>query len=439
MDEYYRILESLPPALRTPLAKLDAHYAPHIQEIRLRLGQPVQFTIRGRLCPAAKFLPGTGLPAALETDTLRDCFLQLCRRSVYAYEDELKQGYFTVQGGCRIGVAGCRGPGGFSAVTSLNLRIARWVTCPLPPALDEAVAARAGGLLLAGPPGSGKTTLLRSIVQRLCESDALVSVIDERGELMACETGSLPRAAQIRCDVYARCTKPEGIAMALRCMNPQILVCDELGTAENAVAYLPGRDSTKAVLLGANFDGAGQCGPLLMAGAYNNASGVATMLQTAAWLAKADELPCDVIFAAFNTEDNRENGSTALANELEGRYEQLRMLNLKCLGWQGHPLTVYGTSANANLRNSLAGGLGLQYADRDLGADEKAFYGEKMSAVVLFQDVCLNDPAANVVLNSTRDTAENLDFALLDTTAQQLAAWVIERGDEPLNSYVVYW
>lgn len=44
MDEYYRILESLPPALRTPLAKLDAHYAPHIQEIRLRLGQPVQFT-----------------------------------------------------------------------------------------------------------------------------------------------------------------------------------------------------------------------------------------------------------------------------------------------------------------------------------------------------------------------------------------------------------
>ena len=105
MDEYYRILESLPPALRTPLAKLDAHYAPHVQEIRLRLGQPIQFTICGRLCPAAKFLPGTGLPAALETDTLRDCFLQLCRRSVYAYEDELKQGYFTVQGGCRIGVA----------------------------------------------------------------------------------------------------------------------------------------------------------------------------------------------------------------------------------------------------------------------------------------------------------------------------------------------
>ena len=73
-------------------------------------------------------------------------------------------------------------------------------------------------------------------MQKLCEGDTLVSVIDERGELMACEAGSLPRAAQIRCDVYARCTKAEGIAMALRCMNPQVIVCDELGTPGDAEA-----------------------------------------------------------------------------------------------------------------------------------------------------------------------------------------------------------
>lgn len=136
MDEYYRILESLPPALRTPLAKLDAHYAPHIQEIRLRLGQPVQFTICGRLCPAAKFLPGTGLPAALETDTLRDCFLQLCRRSVYAYEDELKQGYFTVQGGCRIGGSGLPRAGRL-----FRRNVAQSAHCTL---ADLSAAARAG-------------------------------------------------------------------------------------------------------------------------------------------------------------------------------------------------------------------------------------------------------------------------------------------------------
>lgn len=223
MDEYYRILESLPPALRTPLAKLDAHYAPHIQEIRLRLGQPVQFTICGRLCPAAKFLPGTGLPAALETDTLRDCFLQLCRRSVYAYEDELKQGYFTVQGGCRIGVAGCRGPGGFSAVTSLNLRIARWLTCPLPPELEALTVAPTGGLLLAGPPGSGKTTLLRSIARELVRQQKILSVIDERRELFAGNTHGEAL------DVLAGLPKGQAVQMALRTLSPQVILLDELG------------------------------------------------------------------------------------------------------------------------------------------------------------------------------------------------------------------
>ena len=49
MDEYYHILDSLPPALRTPLAKLNAHYAPHVQEIRLRLGQPVSVYIKSIL------------------------------------------------------------------------------------------------------------------------------------------------------------------------------------------------------------------------------------------------------------------------------------------------------------------------------------------------------------------------------------------------------
>lgn len=96
--------------------------------------------------------------------------------------------------------------------------------------------------------------------------------------------------------------KQEGYQIYLRLPDG----IEEQGTADNVVGYLPGKDHTKAVVLGANFDGAGQCGPLLMPGAYNNASGVATLLQTARWLAASDELPCDVIFAAFNTEDNRE-------------------------------------------------------------------------------------------------------------------------------------
>ena len=194
-------------------------------------------------------------------------------------------------------------------------------------------------------------------------------------------------------------------------------------TADNIIGYLPGKDHTKAVVLGAGFGN----------------PNLATLLQTAKWLAKSSELPCDVIFAAFYTEDNSKKGSAALSEYIEKQYVQIRMVNLKCSGWKGQPLIVYGAGSEAGLRKSLAGGLGIPYAERDVGGYEAAFHEEKMSSVSLFQDASVSDPKASAVLNTTDDIPENLDFAMLDDISKKLAAWVIERGDEPLESYVVYW
>lgn len=194
-------------------------------------------------------------------------------------------------------------------------------------------------------------------------------------------------------------------------------------SVDNIIGYLPGKDHTKAVVLGAGFGN----------------PNLATLLQTAKWLAKSSELPCDVIFAAFYTEDNSKKGSAALAAYTEKQYVQIRMVNLKCTGWKGQPVIVYGAGSEADLRKSLAGGLEIPYAERDVGGDEAAFREENMSSVSLFQDASVSDPKASAVLNTTDDIPENLDFAMLDDIAKKLAAWVIERGDEPLESYVVYW
>ena len=58
MDEYYRAAAALPQPLAGELGKLPPRYAAYVQEIRLRLGQPVLFTVQGRLTPCSKFLPG---------------------------------------------------------------------------------------------------------------------------------------------------------------------------------------------------------------------------------------------------------------------------------------------------------------------------------------------------------------------------------------------
>lgn len=254
MDEYYRLVAALPVPLCEGLQRLDPRRASTIQEIRLRAGQPVQFTVHGSLVPAAQFLPEKTCPAQLSPADLQECFLHLCDHSVYAYEEELRQGFFTILNGDRVGVAGIWSGSGFSRVTSLNLRVARWVTCPLPDAVREYLLYGYEGLLVAGVPGSGKTTFLRTLIQHLSRSAQIVCVVDERGELLAGGCEGLSKPEQIQCDVYTRCPKAEAICMALRCMNPATIVCDELGTPADVAAVEQGVASGARFLASVHCD-----------------------------------------------------------------------------------------------------------------------------------------------------------------------------------------
>ena len=54
-------------------------------------------------------------------------------------------GLFHHPGGDRIGVAGTKGASGFAVVTSLNLRVARWVTCEIPADILRQLSTLTGG------------------------------------------------------------------------------------------------------------------------------------------------------------------------------------------------------------------------------------------------------------------------------------------------------
>ena len=139
-------------------------------------------------------------------------------------------------------------------MTSLNLRVARPVTCELPPEVPAYLQQNSGGLLVAGPPGSGKTTFLRTLIRYLCEKGALVTVADERGELLAGESDGFTAGADVACDVYTRFPKAQAVCMALRCMNPQYIVCDEIGTASDAAALEAGVASGATFLASVHCD-----------------------------------------------------------------------------------------------------------------------------------------------------------------------------------------
>ena len=170
---------------------------------------------------------------------MEEILFTLCGGSVHTHQTEIAQGYVTLENGCRAGLGGrfLQNPEQgtvLQELTSVNLRIAREKTVPLPQELTAALRGHFIGMLLVGEPGSGKTTLLRSIARELVRQQKILSVIDERRELFA---GNAPGEAL---DVLAGLPKGQAVQMVLRSLSPQVILLDELGGLDEVTALEQG-------------------------------------------------------------------------------------------------------------------------------------------------------------------------------------------------------
>lgn len=187
----------------------------------------------------------------------------LCEHSAYAMEEELREGFFTVAGGCRVGVSGSLLTRDgivkrMGEVCGFNIRIAREVrgcaNALIPYLVQDG---RAAGMLVLSKPGVGKTTLLRDAGRQLSDGDGnrrgmKVAIADERGELAGMYRGAPSMDVGERTDVMDGCPKAFAIASMIRSMSPQVIVTDEIGGEAEAGAILDGANCGVAVLASAH-------------------------------------------------------------------------------------------------------------------------------------------------------------------------------------------
>ncbi|MDU6340388.1 MAG: stage III sporulation protein AA [Clostridium sp.] len=205
-----------------------------IQEIRIKVGKPIILILSNE---------EKVLNYVTTNDEVKGILVKISNYSLYAYEEEIKQGYITIKGGHRVGIAGeCVISNGeiktIKNISSLNIRISKAVVGSAKKIMPIITGGdRIYNTLIVSPPKCGKTTILRDITKNISNGvyslglkGKKVVIIDERSEVAACYNGVPQMDVGIRTDVLDNCLKKTGMIMAIRSLSPDVLICDEIGT-----------------------------------------------------------------------------------------------------------------------------------------------------------------------------------------------------------------
>ena len=249
------ILPVLDQELADILGKIDMGDPEQLEEIRLRADKPLimqnyrnEWFVRadGSLCNTsdkAVIVKQKNITRTLEL---------MSENSIYAFQEEIKNGYLTLRGGHRIGIAGRVVYDGKSIknikdISGLNIRLSKQVIGCAGKIMRYIIKGKSDiyNTLLISPPQCGKTTLLRDIARYLSDgipgrdfNGIKVGIVDERSEIAACFRGLPQNNVGIRTDVLDGCLKSVGMTMMIRSMSPNALITDEIGCEGDRDAIL---------------------------------------------------------------------------------------------------------------------------------------------------------------------------------------------------------
>lgn len=253
MNKKEELLKIFSIKLRNILTKAELDYE-LLQEIRLRVNAPLLIVYDNTeyFLTEQSELDITGKDSYILTrNELKETMEYISNYSLYAFEEELKQGFITITGGHRVGIAGKavleeNRIKSIKHISFINIRLSHQVKgCAekvIPLIMEGNSCCHT---LIISPPCCGKTTLLRDIIRLISNGGEgreglTVGVVDERSEIGACYMGVPQNDLGLRTDVLDCCPKAKGMLMLIRAMSPRVIAVDEVGSSEDieAIEYV---------------------------------------------------------------------------------------------------------------------------------------------------------------------------------------------------------
>ena len=251
---WLQVADVLPSHLAALIARVPPRYLNSLEEIRLRRDKPLLLGLGG----SDYFLRRDGTLVSVPEGVylvdgadLEKVLHNISGSSLYALEEELKNGYVTLPGGHRVGLTGKAVLENgrvktLKYLSGLNIRVCREVKGAADGLIAHLLERRAQNVyhtVIFSPPRCGKTTLLRDLVRQVSNglpdlgfAGRTVGVVDERSEIAGCHRGVPQMDVGVRTDVLDGCPKAQGMMMLLRAMSPDVIVTDEIGSMEDIQA-----------------------------------------------------------------------------------------------------------------------------------------------------------------------------------------------------------
>lgn len=240
------ILPFVSQGIRNALERVDIKILESAEEIRLRADKPLiiqQYLKEWFVSKNGGLGEFCSEPYLVDQSELSKTIEIMSENSIYAYQDEIKNGFITLKGGHRVGIAGKVVLDGNSIkniknISGINIRISREVPGCSDHVINYVLNGKGGiyNTLIISPPQCGKTTILRDLARKI--SDGIsesgfrgmkVGIVDERSEIAACYKGVPQNNVGMRTDVMDGCPKSLGMCMMIRSMSPQVIITDEIG------------------------------------------------------------------------------------------------------------------------------------------------------------------------------------------------------------------
>ena len=239
MDEYEFVFDFLPDEIIKSINEFKENRKEFVEEIRIRVNKRVSLKY------GQENIFINYVITKEEMDNILD---RIFKGSRYTYQNEIVNGFVTIDGGHRVGLTGevIIDDGkiiNINNISSLNIRISKIIK-DVSLFLDDYIVNDNSicNTLIVSVPGQGKTTILKDLIRRISDGKIYglrslnVSVVDERCELATNIDKEGKNNLGERTDVISNVSKDKGMRILIRSMAPDVIVVDEIGTKDDVEA-----------------------------------------------------------------------------------------------------------------------------------------------------------------------------------------------------------